>query len=53
MNEVLVKLNWLKLYSFASKQAILGFCFNGIERLSKEKSEELKKNPIGRDLLMT
>ena len=53
MSEVLVKLNWLKLYSFASKQAILGFCFNGIERLSKEKSEELKKNPIGRDLLMT
>ena len=53
MSEVLAKLNWLNLYSFASKQAILGFCFNGIERLSKEKSEELKKNPIGRDLLMT
>ena len=53
MSEVLAKLNWLNLYSFASKQAILGFCFNGIERLSKEKSEELKKNPIGKDLLMT
>ena len=53
MSEVLAKLNWLNLYSFASKQAILGFCFNGIESLSKEKSEELKKNPIGRDLLMT
>ncbi len=53
MNEVLVKLNWLNLYSFASKQAILGLCFDGISRLGQEYPDELKKNPIGRDLLMT
>ena len=53
MNEVLVKLNWLNLYSFASKQAILGLCFDGISRLGQESPDELKKNPIGRDLLMT
>lgn len=52
-NEVLVKLNWLNLYSFASKQAILGLCFDGISRLGQEYPDELKKNPIGRDLLMT
>ena len=53
MSEVLVKLNWLKLYSFASKQAILGLCFDGISRLGQEFPNELKKNPIARDLLMT
>ncbi len=52
-NVVLVKLNWLNLYSFASKQAILGLCFDGISRLGQEYPDELKKNPIGRDLLMT
>lgn len=28
-------------------------CFDGIERLGKEYPEELKQNPIGRELLMT
>ena len=53
MNEVVAGMDWQKLYSFASKQAILGLCFVGIERLGKENPEELKQNPIGRDLLMT
>ena len=53
MNNVVVDINWRQLYTFASKQALLGFCFDGIERLTKEYSEELKQNPIGRDLLMT
>ena len=53
MNEVLVKLNWLKLYSFASRQTVLGLCFDGISRLGQEYPEELKQNPIGRELLMT
>ena len=46
-------MNWHELYSFASKQALLGLCFDGIERLGKEYPEELKQNPIGRELLMT
>ena len=46
-------MDWQELYSFASKQAILGLCFEGIERLGKEYPEELKRNPIGRELLMT
>ena len=50
---VIAGMNWQQLYSFASKQAILGLCFEGIERLGKEYPEELKQNPIGRELLMT
>ena len=46
-------MNWHELYSFASKQALLGLCFEGIERLGEEYPEELKRNPIGRELLMT
>ena len=53
MSEVLVKLNWLNLYSFASRQTVLGLCFDGISRLGQEYPDELKKNPIARDLLMT
>ena len=53
INNVVVDINWQQLYTFASKQAILGICFEGIERLSEEYPEELKKNPIERDLLMT
>ena len=45
-------MNWQKLYSFASRQAILGLCFDGIERLGEEYSEELRLNPIERELLM-
>ena len=53
MSRVIASMNWQELYSFASKQAILGLCFNGIERLGKEYPEVLKLNPIGRELLMT
>ncbi len=53
MSRVIAGMNWQQLYSFASKQAILGLCFEGIERLGKEYPEELRQNPIGRELLMT
>ena len=52
MSKVIDGMDWQELYSFASKQAILGLCFDGIERLSKEYSEELRRNPIERKLLM-
>ena len=53
ISNVVACMDWQNLYSFASKQAILGLCFDGIERLGKEYPEELKKYPIERDLLMT
>ena len=53
MSNVVADIDWQQLYSFASKQAILGLCFDGIERLGKEYPEEFKQNPIGRELLMT
>ena len=53
MSRVIIGMDWQELYSFASKQAILGLCFEGIERLGEEYPEELKQNPIGRELLMT
>ena len=53
MSRVIAGMDWRKLYSFASRQAILGLCFDGIERLGKEYPEELKRNPIERELLMT
>ena len=53
MSMVVAKIDWRQLYTFASRQALLGFCFDGIERLTKEFSEELKQNPMERDLLMT
>ena len=53
MSMVVAKIDWRQLYNFASRQALLGFCFDGIERLTKEFFEELKQNPMGRDLLMT
>ncbi|MCP9512892.1 nucleotidyltransferase family protein [Prevotella copri] len=53
MSMVVAKIDWRQLYNFASRQALLGFCFEGIERLTKEFSEELKQNLMGRDLLMT
>ena len=53
MSNVVADIDWEQLYSFASKQAILGFCFDGIERLGKEYPNELKQNPIGKNLLMT
>ena len=53
MSNVVADIGWQQLYFFASKQAILGLCFDGIERLGKEYPNELKQNPIGRELLMT
>ena len=53
MSEMIAGMDWQQQYSFASKQAILGLFFDGIERLGKEYPEELKQNPIGRELLMT
>ena len=52
MSKIVAGMDWQELYSFASKQALLGLCFEGIERLGKEYPEELKQNPIGRELLM-
>ena len=53
VNKVITGIDWQMLYSFAFKQTLLGLCFDGTERLGKEYSEELKQNPIGRELLMT
>ena len=53
VNKVIAGIDWQMLYSFAFKQALLGLCFDGIERFGKEYPEELKQNPIGRELLMT
>ena len=52
MSIVVANIDWRQLYSFATKQTIIGFCFTGIERLGKEFPEKLKRNPIGRELLM-
>lgn len=52
MSIVVANIDWRQLYSFATKQTIIGLCFNGIERLGKEFPEKLKRNPIGRELLM-
>ena len=52
MSRVIAGMDWQELYSFASKQALLGLCFDGIERLGEEYPEELRRNPIGRELLM-
>ena len=53
ISRVVDSMDWQELYSFASKQALLGLCFDGIERLGKENPEELRLNPIERELLMT
>ena len=53
MSIVVANIDWRQLYSFATKQAIIGICFAGIERLGKEYPNELKQNPIERELLMT
>ena len=52
MSKVVAGMDWRLLYEFASKQAMLGVCFDGIERLGKEYPEVLRLNPIGRDVLM-
>ena len=53
MSNVVANIDWQQLYSFASKQAILGLCFEGVERLGREYPDKLKQNPIERELLMT
>ena len=53
MGIIVAKMDWRRLYSFASKQALLGFCFDGIERLGHEYPLLVKDNHIGQDLLMT
>ena len=53
MSGVVAKMNWQRLYGFASQQTVVGLCFDGLERLGKEYPEELKQNPIDRNLLMT
>ena len=53
LSMVVANMDWRQLYSFATKQTIIGICFYGIKRLSEEYPEELKKNPIERALLMT
>ena len=53
MSRMVAGMDWQELYSFASKQALLGLCFEDIERLGNEYPEELRLNPIGRELLMT
>ena len=50
---VVAKIDWRQLYTFASNQAIIGICFDGIKRLGNEYPNQLKQNPIGKDLLMT
>lgn len=52
MSNVVAGMDWQQLYSFASKQTILGFCFDGIERLGKEYPDELRHNHIKPNLLM-
>ena len=53
MSMVVANIDWRQLYNFATKQTIIGICFDGIERLGMEYSTELKQNPIERELLMT
>ena len=53
MSMVVANIDWRQLYNFATKQTIIGICFDGIERLGMEYSNELKQNPIERELLMT
>lgn len=52
MKPAVTNIDWQQLYTFATKQAILGFCFDGIERLGREYPDTLRQNPIRQDLLM-
>ena len=49
MRELVAKTDWRQLYAFAKKQALIGFCFEGIERLVNMYPEDLRQNPIGQD----
>ena len=48
MSNVVADIDWQQLYSFASKQATLGLCPDGIARLEKEYPNALRQNPIGK-----
>ncbi len=52
MSGVVAGMDWRQLFAFSSKQAILGFCFEGIERMGREYPSLLKENPVGEDLVM-
>ena len=52
MSDVVTGMDWRQLYSFASKQTILGLCFDGIERLGKVYPNELRLNSVRLELLM-
>ena len=52
MSGVVAKMDWRQLYAFSVKQALVGFCFDGIERLGREYPSLLKENPVKQDLLM-
>ncbi len=53
MSGVVANMDWRQLFAFSAKQALVGFCFDGIERLGRESPDLLKENPIGQELLMT
>ena len=53
VSRLVAGMDWQDLFSFASKLAILGLCFDGTERMGEEYPEELRLNPIGRELLLT
>lgn len=52
LSKVVTKMDWRQLFAFASKQTILGLCFDGVERLGRDYPSLLKDNPIRQDLLM-
>ncbi len=52
MRGVVARLDWRQLYAFSAKQALVGVCFDGIERLGREYPDLLKENAIGAELLM-
>ncbi len=52
MRGVVASLDWRQLFAFSCKQALVGLCFDGIERLGREYPAALKENPIGQELLM-
>ncbi len=52
MEGVVARMDWRQLFAFASKQALLGFFLEGIERLGREYPLLLKQNSIEPDLLM-
>jgi len=52
IRRVVAKMDWQQLYEFAKKQALLGFSFEGIQRIGTDFPMEIKQNPIVQDLLL-